>query len=158
MLPFAVSENTVLERHVDEEFGAGITLDYDKLKSYTTELIEKFDIRPSGCEDERMSGLSGGNQQKAIIARMVSAAPNLLIAFQPTRGLDVGAIEFVHKTLIAERDRGAAILLISFELDEVMDVSDTIAVIYHGQIVGTYEQGTVDENELGLLMAGGGAK
>ena len=158
VLPFAVSENTVLERHVDEEFGAGITLDYDKLKSYTTELIEKFDIRPSGCEDERMSGLSGGNQQKAIIARMVSAAPNLLIAFQPTRGLDVGAIEFVHKTLIAERDRGAAILLISFELDEVMDVSDTIAVIYHGQIVGTYEQGTVDENELGLLMAGGGAK
>ena len=102
-----------------------------------------------------MSGLSGGNQQKAIIARMVTSSPNLLIAFQPTRGLDVGAIEFVHKTLIAERDRGAAILLISFELDEVMDVSDTIAVIYHGHIAGTFAQGTVDENQLGLLMAGG---
>ena len=105
-----------------------------------------------------MSGLSGGNQQKAIIARMVSSKPDLLIAFQPTRGLDVGAIEFVHKTLIAERDRGAAILLISFELDEVMDVSDTIAVIYHGQITGTFAQGTVDENKLGLLMAGGEAQ
>ena len=155
VLPFAVSENTVLERHVDDEFGSGMMLDYGKLRSYTTDLIEKFDIRPSGCEDERMSGLSGGNQQKAIIARMVSSKPDLLIAFQPTRGLDVGAIEFVHKTLIAERDRGAAILLISFELDEVMDVSDTIAVIYHGQITGTFAQGTVDENQLGLLMAGG---
>jgi simple sugar transport system ATP-binding protein len=158
VLPFAVSENTVLERHADDEFGQGIMLDYDKLHEYTAGLIEKFDIRPSGCEDERMSGLSGGNQQKAIIARMVTAAPDLLIAFQPTRGLDVGAIEFVHKTLIAERDRGAAILLISFELDEVMDVSDTIAVIYHGKITGTFAQGTVNEEQLGLLMAGGGAK
>ncbi len=155
VLPFSVTENTVLERHADDEFGAGITLDYDTMREYTTQLIKDFDIRPSGCEDERMSGLSGGNQQKAIIARMVTSSPNLLIAFQPTRGLDVGAIEFVHKTLIAERDRGAAILLISFELDEVMDVSDTIAVIYHGQITGTFAQGTVDENQLGLLMAGG---
>ena len=104
-----------------------------------------------------MSGLSGGNQQKVIIARMVSAAPDLLIAFQPIRGLDVGAIESVHRTLIEERDRGAAILLISFELEEIMDVSDTIAVIYHGQITGTFAQGTVDENKLGLLMAGGDA-
>ena len=158
VLPFAVSENIVLERHVDTEFGSGITLDYAKLREYTRELIKRFDIRPDGCEDERMSGLSGGNQQKAIIARMVSSEPDLLIAFQPTRGLDVGAIEFVHKTLIAERDRGTAILLISFELDEVMDVSDTIAVIYHGKIVGTFPQGTVDENQLGLLMAGGELK
>ena len=158
VLPFAVSENSVLERHTEDTFGEGIKLDYNKMHDYTTKLIEEFDIRPSGCEDERMSGLSGGNQQKAIIARMVTSSPNLLIAFQPTRGLDVGAIEFVHKTLIAERDRGAAILLISFELDEVMDVSDTIAVIYHGQIAGTFAQGTVDENQLGLLMAGGEAK
>ena len=158
VLPFTVSENTVLEQHVSDEFGKGLTLNYDKMRSRTTNLIEQFDIRPAGCEDERMSGLSGGNQQKAIIARMVSSKPKLLIAFQPTRGLDVGAIEFVHKTLIDERDRGAAILLISFELDEVMDVSDTIAVIYHGQITGTFPQGTVDENQLGLLMAGGEAK
>jgi simple sugar transport system ATP-binding protein len=157
VLPMMVKENSVLERHGEDEFGTGIMLDYDKLHSFTTELIEQFDIRPAGSEEERMSGLSGGNQQKAIIARQVASKPDVLVAFQPTRGLDVGAIEFVHKTLIAERDRGAAILLISYELDEVMDVSDTIAVIYHGSIVGTYEQGTVDENELGLLMAGGGA-
>ncbi len=158
VLPMMVAENTVLERHNEDLFGKGIMLDYDKLRSYTTELIEHYDIRPAGCENERMSGLSGGNQQKAIIAREVSYAPDLLIAFQPTRGLDVGAIEFVHKTLIAERDRGAGILLISYELDEVMDVSDTIAVIYHGQIVDTFAQGTVDEEQLGLLMAGGGSK
>jgi len=155
VLPMMVAENSVLERHNEELFGKGIMLDYDMLRTYTSDLIQKFDIRPSGCEDERMSGLSGGNQQKAIIAREVSYVPNVLIAFQPTRGLDVGAIEFVHKTLIAERDRGAAILLVSYELDEVMDVSDTIAVLYHGQIVGTFEQGTVDEEQLGLLMAGG---
>lgn len=158
VLPMMVSENTVLERHNEEAFGKGIMLDYDKLRDFTSELIKGYDIRPAGCENERMSGLSGGNQQKAIIAREVSHAPDLLIAFQPTRGLDVGAIEFVHKTLIAERDRGAAILLISYELDEVMDVSDTIAVIYHGQITGTFEQGTVNEEQLGLLMAGGGDK
>ena len=158
VLPMMVEENTVLERHGEDLFGKGIMLDYDKLHEYTHTLVERFDIRPSGCEQERMSGLSGGNQQKAIIARQVSYVPDILIAFQPTRGLDVGAIEFVHKTLIAERDRGAAILLISYELDEVMDVSDTIDVIYHGKIVGSFEQGTVDEKELGLLMAGGGSQ
>ncbi|MDO4806355.1 MAG: ABC transporter ATP-binding protein [Coriobacteriales bacterium] len=158
VLPMMVLENSALEHHGKETFGEGIMLDYDKLYSFTAELIQKFDIRPAGCERERMSGLSGGNQQKTIIARQVAHVPDVLIAFQPTRGLDVGAIEFVHKTLVAERDRGAAILLVSFELDEVMDVSDTIAVIYHGQIVDTFEQGTVDEEQLGLLMAGGGAQ
>ncbi|MBR3225283.1 MAG: ABC transporter ATP-binding protein [Atopobiaceae bacterium] len=158
VLPMIVSENAVLEHHGDEVYGKGIMLDYDKLRAYTEELVSQFDIRPAGCEEERISGLSGGNQQKVIIARSVTHAPDVLIAFQPTRGLDVGAIEFVHKTLIAERDRGVAILLISYELDEVMDVSDKIAVIYHGQIVGEFEQGTVGEDELGLLMAGGGSQ
>lgn len=158
VLPMMVLENSALEHHDKDTFGEGIMLDYDKLYSFTAELIQKFDIRPAGCERERMSGLSGGNQQKTIIARQVAHVPDVLIAFQPTRGLDVGAIEFVHKTLVAERDRGAAILLVSFELDEVMDVSDTIAVIYHGQIVDTFAQGTVDEEQLGLLMAGGGAQ
>ena len=158
VLPMMVQENSVLEYYNDEAYGKGMMLDYSKLHDYTAELIEKFDIRPAGCENERMSGLSGGNQQKVIIARGVTHAPDLLIAFQPTRGLDVGAIEFVHKTLVAERDRGAAILLISYELDEVMDVSDTIAVIYHGKIVGEFAQGTVDEERLGLLMAGGGSQ
>lgn len=155
VLPMSVSENMVLERHGEAIFGKGITLDYRKVDEFTHKLIDEYDIRPSGCELEVMSGLSGGNQQKAIIAREVSSEPDVLIAVQPTRGLDVGAIEFVHKALIRERDRGAAILLISLELDEVMDVADTIAVIHAGKIVGTFEQGEVDENTLGLLMAGG---
>lgn len=158
VLPMMVLENSALEHHGEETFGKGIMLDYDKLYSFTTELIQRFDVRPFGCERERMSGLSGGNQQKTIIARQVAHVPDVLIAFQPCRGLDVGAIEMVHNTLVAERDRGAAILLISYELDEVMNVSDTIAVMYHGQIVDTFAQGTVDEEQLGLLMAGGGAK
>ena len=155
VLPFTVGENAVLERHGEEAFGKGIMLDYAKVNEFATGLIERFDIRPAGCENQPARGLSGGNQQKVIIARSVSAEPDLLIAFQPTRGLDVGAIEYVHKSLLEARDKGTAVLLISFELDEVMDVSDTIAVIYHGQIVGTFEQGTVDEDQLGLLMAGG---
>jgi len=157
VLPMMVEENMVLETHFTDEFGE-VTLDYDKIEAHTKELIDSFDIRPGGSEREPISALSGGNQQKAIIARMVNVKPAVLIAFQPTRGVDVGAIEFIHKTLIAERDRGCAILLISFELDEVMNVSDTIKVIYHGQIKGSFEQGTVDEKQLGLLMAGGELK
>jgi simple sugar transport system ATP-binding protein len=154
----SVMENAVLEHHGSEQFGSGLMLDYDRLRSFATGLIESFDIRPAGCEETHVGGLSGGNQQKVIIARGIAHKPQLIVAFAPTRGLDVGAIEFVHRTLIAERDRGAAILLVSFELDEVMDVSDTIAVIYHGRIVRTFAQGTVDEEQLGLLMAGGGTQ
>ena len=158
VLPFSVAENTVLERHGEERFGEGISLDYSKVNEFAKELVEEFDIRPAGCFDHAAGGLSGGNQQKVIIAREVSGEPDVLIAIQPTRGLDVGAIEFVHKALIRERDRGAAILLISLELDEVMDVSDRIAVIYAGQIVGEFEQGAITEEQAGLLMAGGGAE
>lgn len=95
------------------------------------------------------------DRQKVIIAREVENNPDLLIAVQPTRGLDVGAIEFIHKTLISERDKGKAILLISYELDEVMNLSDTLGIIYDGTIVDTFKQGAVDENTVGLLMAGG---
>ena len=158
VLPFSVAENTVLERHGEERFGKGISLDYSKVNEFAKELVKEFDIRPAGCFDHAAGGLSGGNQQKVIIAREVSGEPDVLIAIQPTRGLDVGAIEFVHKALIRERDRGAAILLISLELDEVMDVSDRIAVIYAGQIVGEFEQGAITEEQAGLLMAGGGAE
>ncbi|EPD78558.1 ABC transporter ATP-binding protein [Atopobium sp. oral taxon 199] len=156
VLPFSVAENMVLERHNEEMFGKGVSLDYAKVNEFAKGLIEEFDIRPAGCFDHNAGGLSGGNQQKVIIAREVSGAPDVLIAIQPTRGLDVGAIEFVHKALIRERDRGAAILLISLELDEVMDVSDRIAVIYAGKIVGTFDQGAITEEQAGLLMAGGG--
>lgn len=158
VLPFSVAENSVLERHNEERFGKGIMLDLAKVEEFARGLIEEYDIRPEGCESQPAAGLSGGNQQKVIIAREVSGEPDLLVAVQPTRGLDVGAIEFVHKSLIRERDRGAAILLVSLELDEVMDVSDTIAVIHDGQIVGSFEQGTVTEEQIGLLMAGGGSK
>ncbi len=158
VLPFSVAENMVLERHGEERFGKGISLDYAKVNEFAKELVEEFDIRPAGCFDHAAGGLSGGNQQTVIIAREASGEPDVLIAIQPTRGLDVGAIEFVHKALIRERDRGAAILLISLELDEVMDVSDRIAVIYAGQIVGEFEQGAITEEQAGLLMAGGGAE
>ena len=155
VLPFTVAENAVLEKYRTPEFGKHGMLDSAKMHEYTEQLIADYDIRPADCADKTAAGLSGGNQQKVIIAREVSNDPDVLIAVQPTRGLDVGAIEYVHKALVAERDRGTAILLISLELDEVMSVSDTIDVIYDGRITGTFKQGEVDENKIGLLMAGG---
>lgn len=155
VLPFTVAENAVLEKYRTPEFGKHGMLDGVKMHEYTEQLIADYDVRPADCADKTAGGLSGGNQQKVIIAREVSNDPDVLIAVQPTRGLDVGAIEYVHKALVAERDRGTAILLISLELDEVMSVSDTIDVIYDGRITGTFKQGEVDENMIGLLMAGG---
>ena len=155
VLPFTVAENAVLEKYRTPEFGKHGRLDGAKMHEYTEQLIADYDVRPADCADKTAGGLSGGNQQKVIIAREVSNDPDVLIAVQPTRGLDVGAIEYVHKALVAERDRGTAILLISLELDEVMSVSDTIDVIYDGRITGTFKQGEVDENKIGLLMAGG---
>ena len=155
VLPFTVAENAALEKYRTPKFGAHGVLDRKRMHDFANELIEKFDIRPADCADERTAGLSGGNQQKVIIAREVSNDPDVLIAVQPTRGLDVGAIEYVQKALIAERDRGTAILLISLELDEVMNVSDTIDVIYDGRIAATFKQGEVDEKRIGLYMAGG---
>ena len=118
-------------------------------------MIKDYDIRPEDCAEKQARGLSGGNQQKIIIAREISGDPDLLIAVQPTRGLDVGAIEYVHKALVRERDSGKAVLLISLELDEVMNVADTIGVIYDGSITKTFKQGEVNENTIGYLMAGG---
>ena len=155
VLDFAVYENSVLKKYKSKEFSSKGILHKKKMEVFTNDLIKEFDIRPEDCCNKKAGGLSGGNQQKVIIGREISMNPDLLIAFQPTRGLDVGAIETVHKTLIRERDNGKAVLLISYELDEVMNVSDTIAVIYDGQIKATFKQGSVDENTIGLLMAGG---
>lgn len=155
VLPFTVAENTVLEKYRTDEFGSRGMLDRGKIGSFAKKLVEDYDIRPAGCENQPARGLSGGNQQKVIIAREISNNPDLLIAVQPTRGLDVGAIEYVHKMLVRERDEGKAILLISLELDEIMNVADTIDVIYAGEIVGSFKQGEVNENTIGLLMAGG---
>ena len=116
-------------------------------------LIEEYDVRTTS-EKELARSLSGGNQQKAIIAREVDRDPDLLIAAQPTRGLDVGAIEFIHKRLIEQRDNGKAVLLMSFELDEIMNVSDRIAVMYDGKIIDIVDANNTSETELGLLMAG----
>ena len=152
---FTVAENVVLETYKKAPFSKKGILKQDKIVEATNQMIREYDVRPDDCADSLIRGLSGGNQQKIVIAREVANEPELLIAVQPTRGLDVGAIEYVHKTLVRERDKGRAILLISLELDEVMNVADTIGVIYDGKIVDTFEQGSVDENTIGLLMAGG---
>lgn len=152
---FTVAENMMLTAYKKEPFSRNGILKMRGIAEHAKRLIQEYDIRPDGCERKEAAGLSGGNQQKVIIAREVSGDPELLIAVQPTRGLDVGAIEYVHRTLIRERDKGKAILLISFELDEVMNVSDTIGVIYDGKVTDTFKQGEADENTLGLLMAGG---
>ncbi len=155
VMNFTVAENAVLEKYRTEPFRRRGMLNNSEILAFTNGLIKDYDVRPEDCAQHLARGLSGGNQQKIIIAREVANEPDLLIAVQPTRGLDVGAIEYVHKTLIRERDKGRAILLISLELDEVMNVSDTIAVIYSGRIVDTFKQGEVDEKTIGLLMAGG---
>lgn len=130
-------------------------LQLDKITKYTTKLTEEFDVRPQGCEKQYIKSLSGGNQQKLIIAREILSNPDVLIAVQPTRGIDIGAIEFIHKTLIAERNKGKAILLISLDLDEILSLSDTIGVIYEGQITEYFENENIDEHRPGFLMAGG---
>lgn len=155
VMEFTVRENAVLKQYRMEPFSKKGILNNHKIDEFTEELIRRYDVRPEDCKDQRAGGLSGGNQQKVIIGREIAMDPELLIAVQPTRGLDVGAIEMVHRTLIGERDRGKAVLLISYELDEIMSLSDTIAVLYDGQIRGTFPQGTVDEQRIGLLMAGG---
>lgn len=155
VMDFTIYENMVLENYGKEPFSKRGVLDYKKIKEFTRNLIERFDIRPKD-ENLEAKSLSGGNQQKVIIAREVTNNPDVLIAAQPTRGLDVGAIEFVHKSLVEQRDTDKAVLLISFELDEVINVSDRIAVIYDGKIVAILNAGETDEKEIGLLMAGGG--
>ena len=130
-------------------------LDRKAINETAEALLQEYDVRPDGCRDLPIRGLSGGNQQKVIIGREIANAPELLIAVQPTRGLDVGAIEYVHKTLIRERDKGKAILLISLELDEILGVADTIGVIYDGSINVILSREEANEESIGLLMAGG---
>ena len=155
VLGFSVYENTIMEKYRTEEFSPGGKINRKKMRSFAENLIKAYDVRPEDCGPRQAGGLSGGNQQKIIIGREIAQEPKLLIAIQPTRGLDVGAIENVHKMLINERDKGVAVLLISFELDEVMNVSDRIAVIYDGHIQQIFPHGTVDNRTLGRVMAGG---
>lgn len=153
VLDLSIGENMVLQTYYQEPYSKWSILNYKQIFKKADELIKEYDVRtPSNYTLAR--ALSGGNQQKAIIAREVDRSPDILIAAQPTRGLDVGAIEFIHNRLIEERDKGKAILLISFELDEILDLSDDIAVMFDGKIVANRKPEETNEQEIGLLMAG----
>jgi ABC-type uncharacterized transport system ATPase subunit len=157
VLEFNVGENLILETCKEKRFsGRGPFISWKKVDDYAERLIEEFDIRPADCSMQPVRELSGGNQQKVIVARTVEQEPDLLIACQPTRGLDVGAIEFVRSALVEQRDQGRAVLLVSFELDEVLDIADRINVIYNGSMVADLDPEETDEQAIGLLMAGGG--
>ncbi|ARJ40086.1 heme ABC transporter ATP-binding protein [Sporosarcina ureae] len=153
ILDFSVAYNTALQSYYHEPLSKGGIMDYKVINEKAEELIKEYDVRTQGTH-ELARALSGGNQQKLIIGREIMRNPDLLIAALPTRGLDVGAIEFIHRRLIEQRDSGKAVLLITFELDEVMNVSDKIAVIYDGTIVGTVIPQETTEQALGLMMAG----
>lgn len=153
ILDMTLAENLVLQNYYLTPFSKHGVLDYTTINTYARTLIDEFDVRTVN-EVVSAKSLSGGNQQKAVIAREVSRDPELLIVANPTRGLDVGAIEFIHRRLIEQRNKFKAVLLVSFELDEILNVSDKIAVIHDGKIVGTVKPEETTEQELGLLMAG----
>ena len=155
VLDYTLEDNLVLQRYFEPEFtnGAGF-LKRRNIRAYAERLIEQYDVRSGQGSVTTARSMSGGNQQKAIIAREIDKDPELLVAVQPTRGLDVGAIEYIHKQLVAQRDAGRAVLLVSLELDEVMDVPDRILVMYEGEIVGELDPRTTTQEELGLYMAG----
>ena len=155
VLDFSVEDNLILQNHGDEPFSHKGILKRDAITDYASKSIDTYDIRPRGSEKRPAGTLSGGNQQKVIIAREVQNDKDLLIAVNPTRGLDVGAIEYVHEHIVAQRSKGKAVLLVSFELDEIMSLSDTIDVIFGGKIVSSIPGDQADANELGLMMAGG---
>lgn len=157
VLEMMLSENISLQTYYKEPLSKNGVLNYNQINSYARKLMEEFDVRAAN-EIVPASALSGGNQQKAIIAREVDRNPDLLIVSQPTRGLDVGAIEYIHKRLIGERDKGKAVLVVSFELDEILNLSDRIAVIHDGKIQGIVKPSETNKQELGILMAGGEIK
>ncbi|MEI6876677.1 MAG: ATP-binding cassette domain-containing protein, partial [Spirochaetota bacterium] len=154
ILDFRLDENLVVHDYMRPPFAHAGILDARAIRENGDRLIAEFDVRCGQGGATPTRSMSGGNQQKAIVAREIDRSPASLIVAQPTRGLDVGAIEYIHKRLIAERDKGKAILLVSLELDEILDVSDRIAVIYGGEIVGLLDAKATNENELGLLMSG----
>lgn len=155
VLDYSLEENLVLQRYFEPEFTnkAGF-LKFKNIRQNAERLIEQYDVRSGQGPVTSARSMSGGNQQKAIIAREIDKNPEVLVAVQPTRGLDVGAIEYIHKQLVAQRDAGKAVLLVSLELDEVMDVPDRILVMYEGEIVGEFDPKETTQEELGLYMAG----
>lgn len=154
VLDYNLAENLVLKRYHTRDFQHNGFLRFKKIYNYANRLIKMYDIRSGQGANTIVRSMSGGNQQKAIIAREIDLDPEILLAVQPTRGLDVGAIEYIHKQLVKQRDEGKAVLLVSLELDEVMEVSDRILVMYEGEIVADLDPKTVTVQELGLYMAG----
>ncbi|MDD3227398.1 MAG: ABC transporter ATP-binding protein [Tissierellia bacterium] len=154
ILDFDLKQNAVLQTYFEPRFQKNGFIKFNAVKEYAKKLIKQYDIRSPRDEDSTVRNMSGGNQQKLIVAREIDKDPNIVIAVQPTRGLDIGATEYIHKQLIAQRDQGKAVLLVSLELDEVMDVSDRILVIYEGEIVGDLAPKEITVEELGLYMAG----
>lgn len=154
VLDYTLGENMVLELYYLEPFSRHGILHQQDIRTYAERIIESYDVRCGEGAASKARSLSGGNQQKAIIGREIERNPILLVAVQPTRGLDVGSIEYIHKRLIEQRDKGNAVLLISLELDEILNVSDRIAVLNNGELVGTVQAADTNENEIGLLMAG----
>ena len=153
VLPFPVADNLILNTYYQAPFSKGVVLQADKILENANQLIKDFDIRTPGAMT-KAGALSGGNQQKVIVAREFSRPIKLLVASQPTRGLDVGSIEYIHRRIIEKRDQGTAILLVSTELDEIMGLSDRIAVMYRGKIVDVMPAQAVTKEQVGLLMAG----
>ncbi len=154
VLDYSLEENLILQTYFEQKFQKRNFLKFSEIRTNAKDLINQFDIRSGKGPTTSARSMSGGNQQKAIVAREIDRDTDLLIAVQPTRGLDVGAIEYIHKQLIKQRDAGKAVLLISLELEEVMNVSDRIIVMYEGENVGEFDPEIVTENELGLYMAG----
>ncbi len=155
VLDYSLEDNMVLQRYFEPEFVTKTGfLKRRAIRSYASRLIEQYDVRSGQGPVTVARSMSGGNQQKAIIAREIDKNPELLIAVQPTRGLDVGAIEYIHKQIVSQRDSGKGVLLVSLELDEVMALSDRILVMYEGEIVGELDPKTTTVEELGLYMAG----
>ena len=152
VLGFEESENSILGYHRDVRYGRGPMLDLDACRTDAKDKIEKYDIRPPNCR-LKTANFSGGNQQKIVVAREIERDPALLVVGQPTRGVDIGAIEFIHRRLIAMRDAGKAVLLVSVELDEIRSLSDRILVMFAGRVVGEKTPDT-GEQTLGLMMAG----
>ncbi|MGL4570711.1 MAG: ABC transporter ATP-binding protein [Clostridium sp.] len=154
VLDYSLEENMIIELYNKEPFSKRGILNKGAIRKYAEKILKEFDVRSGEGAISKSRTLSGGNQQKAIIGREVSLNPDLLIAVQPTRGLDVGSIEYIHKRLIEQRDNGKAVLLVSLELDEILNVSDRIAIVNGGELIGVVDAKETNENEVGLMMAG----
>ncbi len=155
ILDYTVLENLILKNYYLEPYSRRGLINWDYVYTHAEQVIKDFDVRSGQGAEASARSLSGGNQQKAIVGREIDGNPDLLLAVQPTRGLDVGAIEYIHRRLLEQRDQGKAVFLISLELDEILDLSDRIAVIYNGELVGVVNAAETNENEIGLMMAGG---